>query len=387
MKRTIIGALLLALVMCSSASFADDVYPVLTPKNAASMALGGSFTSIPTAEFSFFGNPAAFAAPKGTLTLISADAWAYVKPTSDNLAVLSEMGKDDSNLAALVGSLMPTNNGIGAGASVGLGYAGKGLGIGVFALSDNWAAGDTVPSAVLVTDTQISAVVGLGIPLEFGDSVRLTIGGDLRPFYRIRGSTSLSDVLMNMQSEESEENTIPVDLNAGFGLAADLGAHLQLGSLGIGLAIRDIAPPFAVWSGTLDKLIDSLNAGSLPKPEADSTNAVFVPSITAGLSWKPTLLPGIVDPAVYFELQDPVAVFQNADGIGTALNLLHLGAEVKVVKIFALRAGLNRGWISLGAGIKLFFLDVNAAVFTEELGALPGDKPRSGFSLSTAIRF
>jgi hypothetical protein len=351
------------------------------------MALGGSFTSIPTAEFSFFGNPAAFAAPKGTLTLISADAWAYVKPTSDNLAVLSEMGKDDSNLAALVGSLMPTNNGIGAGASVGLGYAGKGLGIGVFALSDNWAAGDTVPSAVLVTDTQISAVVGLGIPLEFGDSVRLTIGGDLRPFYRIRGSTSLSDVLMNMQSEESEENTIPVDLNAGFGLAADLGAHLQLGSLGIGLAIRDIAPPFAVWSGTLDKLIDSLNAGSLPKPEADSTNAVFVPSITAGLSWKPTLLPGIVDPAVYFELQDPVAVFQNADGIGTALNLLHLGAEVKVVKIFALRAGLNRGWISLGAGIKLFFLDVNAAVFTEELGALPGDKPRSGFSLSTAIRF
>ncbi len=387
MKRTITLAIASALIICSSASFADDIYPVLTPKNAASMALGGSFTSIPTAEFSFFGNPAAFAAKKGSMTLLSVDAWAYVKPTSDNLAVLSGLFKEDANMAALAGSLMPTNNGIGGGASVGLGYAGKGLGIGVFAISDNWAAGDTVPSATLTTDTQVSAVVGLGIPLEFGDSLRLSIGGDIRPFYRVRGSTSLSDVLMTMQNEESEEDSIPVDVNAGFGLAVDLGAHLQLGTLGIGLAIRDIAPPFAVWNGSLDELVDSLESEGLPTPGDDAVKAVFLPSITAGLSWKPAILPGLVDPALYVELQDPVAVFQNADGFGTALNLLHLGAEVKVINILSLRAGLNRGWISLGAGLKLLFLDVNAAVFTEELGALPGDKPRSGFSLSTAIRF
>jgi hypothetical protein len=37
--------------------------------------------------------------------------------------------------------------------------------------------------------------------------------------------------------------------------------------------------------------------------------------------------------------------------------------------------------------LKLLFLDIDAAVFTEELGALPGDNPRSGLALQAAIRF
>lgn len=383
MKRITTIAIAIALIIGSSAAFADDVYPALTPKNSTSMALGGSFTSIPTAEFSFFGNPAAFAAKKGSLTLLSVDTWAYVKPTSENLDVFGELLKEGSNMAALAGSLMPTNNGIGAGASLGIGYAGKGLGIGAFAITDNWADGDSLPGATLDTDTQVSAVVGLGFPIELGDSIRLSIGGDLRPFYRIRGSSSLADFI---QAMEQGSDSIPINVNAGFGLAVDLGAHLELGSLGIGLAVRDIAPPFAVWSGTFDDLSTSLEAGELPK--ADGTKkAVFLPSITAGLSWKPKLLPGLIDPALYFELQDPVAVFRNADGIGTLLNLMHAGAEVKFLKMVSLRAGLNRGWLSAGVGLKLLFVDLNAAVFTEELGALPGDNPRSGFSLSTAIRF
>lgn len=376
MKRT--ATILFSIAILASASFADT-YPTLTPKNAVSMALGGSFTSIPTAQFSFFGNPAAFAAKKGSLTLIQTDAWAYVKPTSDNLDVLAELIGGDSNQAALAGSLMPTNNGFGGGASIGLGYAGKGLGIGIFAISDNWAEGDSVPGAVLQSDTQVSAVVGLGVPLQLGDSVRLSIGGDLRPFYRIRAAVSLADYLSGAENFDG--------INAGFGLAMDLGAHLELGSLGIGLAIRDIAPPFPIWQGDLETLKASLEQGSLPQADDGAEKAVFLPSVTAGLSWKPKLIPGLIDPALYFELQDPVAVIQEWDGIGSALNLTHLGAEVTFLKIVTLRAGLNRGWLSFGGGVNLLILDLNAAVFTEELGALPGDKPRSGFSLSAAIRF
>jgi len=376
MKRT--ATILFSIAILASASFADT-YPTLTPKNAVSMALGGSFTSIPTAQFSFFGNPAAFAAKKGSLTLIQTDAWAYVKPTSDNLDVLAELIGGDSNQAALAGSLMPTNNGFGGGASIGLGYAGKGLGIGIFAISDNWAEGDSVPGAVLQSDTQVSAVVGLGVPLQLGDSVRLSIGGDLRPFYRIRAAVSLADYLSGAENFDG--------INAGFGLAMDLGAHLELGSLGIGLAIRDIAPPFPIWQGALETLKASLEQGSLPQADDGAEKAVFLPSVTAGLSWKPKLIPGLIDPALYFELQDPVAVIQEWDGIGSALNLTHLGAEVTFLKIVTLRAGLNRGWLSFGGGVNLLILDLNAAVFTEELGALPGDKPRSGFSLSAAIRF
>jgi len=69
------------------------------------------------------------------------------------------------------------------------------------------------------------------------------------------------------------------------------------------------------------------------------------------------------------------------------LNLTHMGAEVQFLRILSLRAGLNRGWVSVGCGLDLLFLDLDAAVFTEELGELPGDLPRSGFSFSAAIRF
>ncbi len=104
-----------------------------------------------------------------------------------------------------------------------------------------------------------------------------------------------------------------VQVNAGFGLAVDLGASLQLGSFGIGVAVRDISPSFPVWTGSLQDLLDSLGKNSLPQTTASSNNAVFLPSITAGLSWKPRLLPGLIDPSLYLELQDPVSVIQNWD--------------------------------------------------------------------------
>ena len=97
--------------------------------------------------------------------------------------------------------------------------------------------------------------------------------------------------------------------------------------------------------------------------------------------------PGFIDPAMYLELQDPVSVVANWNGIGSALNLLHLGAEARFFNLITLRGGMNRGWLSVGAGLNFLFLDLNAAVFTEELGALPGDKPRSGLALQAAIRF
>jgi hypothetical protein len=382
MKRATGIALLLLLY---AAGLLAEVYPALTPKDATSMALGGSFTSIPTAQFSFFGNPAAFAAPKASLTLISTDAWAYIKPTSSNISSFFNAIKN-ANLSAIA-ALMPSDGGIGGGASVGLGYAGKGLGLGVFATTDEYAAGDSIPGAVLNSDTEVSAVIGLGLPIKFLGTT-LSLGGDLRPFYRVRADTPLADILDSITSSGGSGTLLDsLRVNAGFGLAMDLGASLQLGSFGIGLSVRDIAPSFPIATPTAQELLDSLKSGSLPDTSASTAKAVFVPNVTAGMSWKPRLIPGLIDPAMYLELQDPVSVVQNWEGIGSALNLLHAGAELKLLNFITLRGGINRGWLSAGAGLKFLFLDLNAAVFTEELGALPGDEPRSGLAIQAAIRF
>ena len=375
MKRTL-SITLVSLLAAST--LAAQVYPALTPKNAKSMALGGSFTSIPTAEFSFFGNPAAFAAPKASITLISADTWAYIKPTFSNIAAFTSALQKSNPLPALA-ALMPGNGGMGGGASVGFGYAGNGLGLGAFATTDEYAAGYSIPGSILKSDTEVSAVIGLGLPFKILGS-NLYIGGDIRPFFRVRSQAALADIFQTMDIGS-------LMTNAGFGLAMDLGATLQMGSFGLGVAVRDISPAFPVWTGSFNELRSTLQKGLLPPTSDTSDKAVFLPNVTAGMSWKPRLKPGFIDPAMYLELQDPVSVVAKWNGIGSALNLLHLGAEVRFFNLFTLSGGMNRGWLSAGAGFNFLFFELNAAVFTEELGALPGDRPRSGLALQAAIRF
>jgi hypothetical protein len=382
MKRLITLLVLLALVG-ASISAEGAAYPTLTPKNAKSMGMGGVFSSVMTSEFSFFGNPAAFANKKGSLTLISADTWAYVKPTSANIATLMSMAGGEMDAMSALPALMPDNGGFGAGASMGFGYAGRGLGLGVFVTTDEYANGRDLPGAALTSDTEASAVIGLGVPINLG-SLRLSVGGDLRPFYRIRSDEiGLADAVAVMdQGDDAILGALTV--NSGFGLAMDLGATLELGSLAFGLSIRDIAPSFPVWSGSGLDLYDYLVEGSLP-PTADSADtAIFVPNLTAGLSWKPRFIPGLLQPSFYLELQDPVSVIKDKESV---YNLLHAGAELKILSFITLRGGINKGWLSVGAGMKLFFLDLNASVFTEELGALPGDNPRSGIAVQAAVRF
>jgi hypothetical protein len=393
MKRILV-ILLAASLFAGSAFAADNVFSALVPKNAKTMGMGGVFSAIPTAEFSFFGNPAAFAAKKASYTFVSADVWAYVKPTSANLATIMNISTliDDNDYSSIY-DLIPSNGGIGAGTSMSVSaFAGKGFGLGVFFTTDEWAQGKTLPS-VLDTETELSAIIGLGVPITLGN-LRLSVGGDLRPFYRIHGSdldiSSLVSTMMNGGDTEAALDKIKY-LYSGFGLAMDLGATLELGSFGLGVAIRDISPAYPVFKGTVAELYDALVAGNLPETstnaDGDSITAAFVPDVSMGLSWKPSFIPGLIEPSFYCELQDFVSVAKNWDGMGSVLNLLHAGTEVKLLSILYARGGINRGYFSLGGGVKLLFIDVNASVFTEELGTLAGDQPRSGVAVQAAIRF
>ena len=377
MKRIL--SLLALLVLLSGALCAENVpYSSLVPKTAKSMAMGGVFTAVPTSEFSFFGNPAGFASKKSTLMFPSVDAWAYFRPTGSNISTLA--ASDSSSFMTNAFNLMAQNGGTGGGASVGMGFVLKGLGVGLFATTDEYAEGSSPASGVLHSETELSSIIGLGLPIQLGD-LRLNVGGDLRPFYRI----SLQDVALTTVIDNPSPDKLYAD--AFFGVAMDLGATLQLGPVTLGLSLRDIAPSYAISSDTLTNVLASLQNGALPAASANANAAVFTPNVTAGLAWSPKVAPGLFDPTLYFELQNPVSVFKEGAGIGSALNLIHTGAELKFLNFIMLRGGLNRGWLSAGAGLKLLFIDLNAAVFTEELGALPGDKPRSGLAIQAAIRF
>ncbi|MGC8766040.1 MAG: hypothetical protein ACP5QT_09195 [Brevinematia bacterium] len=84
---------------------------------------------------------------------------------------------------------------------------------------------------------------------------------------------------------------------------------------------------------------------------------------------------GIKDWTFYFDLSDAFYFEENY------LLKLKFGTEVTFLSILKARAGLYKGYPTLGFGIEIPFLHINFAYYTEELSKLPGYKPQQNFLL------
>ncbi len=352
------------------------------------MGMGGTFHVFSEGYSSFFGNPAGFAGATSSFTLADVSAWAYVAPTSENLGRVQGIingTASETDILGYASDWLTRNNGLGAGASVGGGWVGKqGIAIGVTLVTDEVASGDSLLGAKLVSATQANGIIGFAYPLHLGP-VWFKIGADGRVFYRMQSdpttgwpfSTILNDVLSDSFSASS------LDLLGGYGFAADAGVLFGIGPVMLGFTARDLGLAFNVGSFTAQDLIDN-NINALPL--AGTTAAALTPTYSAGLGIR-LFENQKFEPSVYAELDDPISLFSSTDIMTDVFNSLHAGAQLRLLRFISVRGGLNKGWYSVGAGLDLSFLEIDAAIFTEELGLSPGDKGRSGLSVQAAIRF
>lgn len=373
-----------AVVFCTPASY---TFSEVMPKDARSMGMGGTFRVFSEGYESFYGNPAGFTGANRSLTLADISTWAYLAPTSENLSRAQQIiSGDDSNLMSWIGDWIVNNNGFGAGAAIGGGWVGKkGLAIGVTMVTDEVASGDSLLGAKLVSATQANGIIGLAYPIKLGPAW-FKIGVDGRVFYRVQSdpttgwpfSTILNDVVVNNNFDPST-----ITLLGGYGFAADAGLIFGIGPVMLGFSARDLGLEFNVGSFTAQDFIDN-NISALPL--SGTTTAALTPTYTAGLGLK-FFENSKFEPSVYAEVDDPVALVSSSDILTDAFNSLHAGAQLRVLNFITVRGGLNKGWYSVGAGVDLSFIELDAALFTEELGAYAGDRGRSGISVQAAIRF
>ena len=381
MKR--ITGIALALFVLLALAPAQVAIPALQPRDARSMGLGGPFTSLSSGFDTIWGNPASAAFGKSRFTLIDLSVWGYVKPTTANIDALTAMADGSATQGDMMGyvSDMIVENGLGGGFSTGIGYTGKGFCVGSYVMGDAVARGSTAMGAVARGAVSFNAVLGFGAPIRLGGAT-LSLGADVRPFFRVdseEGGWLMSEFLGALSSG-GDVSAILRDqrVEAGFGLALDAGAQLKLGTLTAGVAIRDITPSFLTVNETVSDLLSRLESGQLPDLSSGNTTETVYPYITAGLSWKPVLIRGFIEPGLYLELEDPVALF--LDDNYSPWNLIHLGADLRLFSFLDLRAGINKGWLSAGLGLDLAIFRLDLAVFTEEMGAHPGDLGMSGVS-------
>lgn len=360
MKRTLL--VIMILLAASGLLFAETLTG-LVAKDAKTMGLGGASKVFADRYQALWGNPAALASERGSLTFLDASAWLYIKPTPSKIEDMQTLMADsttDEERISLINQFQAENNGLGGGTAVGLGWAGKGFGLGMNIVADTYTEG-----LKLKLMTQMNGVVGLAFPFHLGP-VTIKAGLDGRIFFRTD-----SDGMWPLMSMDG---TAPV-IN-GTGLAADIGAIIELGPFMVGASVRDLGMEFDMGHGTLDQM------SSMDLPLPNPTSYTLEPQVYAGAGVK--LGGRLLATSAFAEVSDAFAVFEDSDALWTNL---HAGAELRLLNMIAVRGGLNQGYISLGAGIDFLFLHADAAIFTEEVGLYPGHRPRSGIALQAAVRF
>ena len=394
-----------ALVFAANA-FADD--PIrerpLQILNPVVMGQGGSFTANATGYPSLFTNPAGFGSSRGHLTIASINPWFHTLP--DNIPELiraielmdGDEGDegDEEMFDFLVNEI--TTNGLGLGFAGGIGYTGRGLGLGVTVAGDAFISGRPFPFGVKgVMTSEVSLVGGLALPITLGPA-RLSLGANVRPFMRVHapmGSAEVAALLGGLFLEDDESDDPFGNLSAlnGFGIAIDAGLIAEFSALSFGLSVRDLGNTRLNYSrDSMSDVLDALDAGGLPPAATDGDRYVadthVIPMrVNLGAAFRPISGPLAVlfDPVIHGQITD---VFDNVSEKPTSIwTRVHLGTEVRLLRFLSARAGLNQGYVTLGGGVHLLFLDVNFAVYTREMGRNPGDKPSSGASIEASIRF
>ncbi len=386
MKKFILILIVASLTV--GAAFGQTAIPGVTPKDARAMGMGGTFRVFSDGYSSFFGNPAGFAG-RGSLTLRDVSTWAYIRPSTNTINDIKSLvsgSMSNAQILTMMGNMIG-QNGFGAGTSVGLGWAGKGFALGANVILDAPIGGAFPLGTKVGAVSQADGVLGFGIPFKFG-IFGLKLGVDGRVFYRLNAPSpgwTFIDIATGLMGGGSTDTLLQsLKLYGGYGFAADAGAVFNIGPILFGFSARDLGLAFKMKQISV---YDLTTGGFSALPFDGTVPFTLSPQYAAGLGMR-LFENGLFEPSIYAEVEDPINLITKSTNITSDLFMdLHLGAQLRLLRFITLRGGLNKGWYSLGAGIDLAILELDAALFTEEMGLYPGNKGRTGISVQAAIRF
>jgi len=352
------------------------VSPVLKAQGGVSTANAEGFDAL-------FANPAAFTAVRPSITLLDLETTAHVSFSAlkSILETRDSWGKDlldkDSRLLSTLNDLIPLMP-LGGEASARMGWVGNNLGVGLAVQGRVSAKGlNNLLDSTVTMDQTTMGVIGMGWPLDVGLGT-LNIGGALRPMQKAFGTAPFTLV------KDETTNMSAYDVLSGFGLAWDLGLRWDYSGFKTGLTVKDIgSTKLSLKKYTGKQWVDAL---SLPSGGSSVSTLYLVPmTIGLGSTWSPDLgsLAAIVQPSLSFDLQIPIKDENNQPSFWT---MTHLGTEVQFLRLLSVRAGLNQGYVTFGLGAKLFIVDFNLAIYSDELSRYSGVNRRPAMSFSWALR-
>jgi len=391
MKR-ILGLAALFLTIIALTGYAAQIIEIpFVPLSPVIMGQGGACIADARGYDSFFYNPAGYSRSAGAFTALSTTEWFHARPDL-LLTQIWQMATGSAGGTSTLNFLnsQVTTGGLGTGAALGFGYVGDGFGLGAAFIMDSILFGQSLLGMTGDLTATLGFMGGLSIPFDVA-GIRVHAGADIRPMIRVHtpipNSQAIS-VVSALANGGSLGGAIGTATSYyGSAIALDFGVIAELSWFTFGLSIRDLGgTTFMYTQNSFDSVTGSLGAhGTFPAGSQASDTYVIPMDIGFGVTFHPDLgdFRYFVDPRISVDLRN---INGAIDGSAVFWTLLHAGAEVRLLNTFAIRAGLNQGYLTFGLGMKVLVFDMNMAVFTQELGVHLGDQPASGMSFNADIR-
>ena len=403
MTKKILLLILIMTISCGLLFAADRYYTSpFTWYSPEVQAQGGSFLANAQGFNALLSNPAAFAKyqekerrdgevkRKGEITALSLSG-SY---SGDIFTFMDEYQEDPDDIIAIVLDQV-TSSGLGAGIQVGAGYVGKGFGIGYMSVVDaSLPPVETTLGIKADLAWTNGLVAGYAHPFHVGP-FKLVAGADLRPMYRVLipgvDIASITGSVSGDDEEEDDDDSDDLDLTnidalAGIGVGVDAGADLYWNDFIFSLVMRDI--------GNTRFFFKPINTfGSLTFSDADEVDDTYITpwSLNLGVAYHPVLgdWNKFMDLTVHTSYSQPLIFEDKIYGYDSQSfwTKLDLGAEVVLLSSVALRTGFQGGYFTAGFGLDLFFVELNGALYSEEIGSNAGVQQKMGGALELAFRF
>jgi len=381
------------IMLCATSGFADTIVEqAFVPLSPAIMGQGGSYIASAQGYNSFFYNPAGFSRGSGGFTALSSSTWIFSRPDLLLGQITQNIvgSQTSSSLLNYINSQI-TTGGLGIGSSLGFGYIGNGFGLGSVFIMNSSLYGATALGATGDLTATLGFIGGFSFPFVLADNIKIHAGADIRPMIRmhtpITNSTAVA-LLTALTSGGDVGNALNSATTVyGSGIGLDLGVIAELWWFNLGLSIRDLGGTrFNYATNTFGSVTGNVALhGSFPSGDQATDTYVIPMDIGFGFAFHPDMGKTnlFFDPIIDFDMRDINGII---DGTANFWTLLHFGTEIRLINLFAIRAGLNQGYLTAGVGIKVFAFDLNMAVFTEELGLHLGDRPASGVTFSLDVK-
>ena len=415
--KKLFAVLLTGLLLCAMV-FAAVEQPVIYdkidftfhPTFARFDAMGQAGVSNPSKLGSFYVNPSLLPVIRGmALVVPSVGVTVYnVQPIMADEQAMNNfyaMIKGDSSAALPFFTKYLENLGTGhnqvtkvdAGFGVQLGVFGLGTDIQVKVHTLN--EGTSIASQSVIPELNAAQTLAFG--LEFLNTRELTLSagvsvhGVYKAYFKgIAGSKALdlinsddAQAVLMWQTPVMAGWAVPIDAGVTLGLAND--------SLLLSVTANNLNGTYHMksYSG-LGDVINTLSPGGVPEPEGHVSNesVAFEVKTPWTLNFGATFAPDVIfHPVVTADLIDMYEMVKefNKENFRASDLLFHLnaGAEVSVLGFLKVRAGINRGFLSVGTGIWLPFMQIDAAYGWQEFGEGLGDKTVDAFTIRFSIGY